>query len=406
LAPWLRVSHFTFHILQSIVLEAMHLMSPKNGQPVCGRRVPSTLQAVIVSSNRDREVSKPPPDAGASKTFSPRKWFGLGRLDDGNDTTESPSRSLRTGGKPKLALSPRRRGLPFVPNVENNTFVPKPISPQVYFESVLQSRGHSTKVHHAKKCAYYSTPTPLQQASYGAHVVELIRENDARSLRELLEVGLSPNAANAQNESIVHLACRLGHAGILRVLIEFGCKVLVSDDNGRTPMHEACWSPTPSFEIVEILLQKDRQILLVADTRGDLPLTYVKDENWSAFTSLIVQEKDIFWPDKLFGEPNRSGKDLLSLAPNSVHIRDPKKPLSVHMAKLLAQGKMTPGEVDFLTKGMESGSVHTSDSDYESEDEHDFMDDDENSIDSGISFNQAEMATLLASIGSINRIDW
>lgn len=434
----------------------------KNENPEYGRRIPVTLQSVIVSSNRGRHVKKPPPESVAYKVYT-RRWFGLRRVDAkfdvpesslGNNTPGLPGSPRRAPMSPRGKVSPRNNLVlsPRHINTSNNrppsmpllqdVFVAKPIAPQTYLKSLLQSRGYSTTAVKATECAYYNKVTQLQQASYGSFMVEVIRANDVAILRELLEVGLSPNASNAHSESIVHLACRMGFVDIVKTLLDFDCRLQISDDAGRTPLHEACWSATPCFDIVERILAADRYMLLVADARGRLPLNYVREENWSAFTRFLMKKKDDLFPDKLFGEtssPSSSSSsannnrkkqnfvnNLWREKPNSSLIRHPKKHISIQMARLVAQGRMSPAEVEFLTKGVKHvRPLHQSDEEEEKldseadfadedDDEEDEAEDDETNDDeeddssngSCISFDEQEMADLLVSIGSIGPVNW
>ena len=82
------------------------------------------------------------------------------------------------------------------------------VSPQSYFTSLLKTRGYGNK------------PTPLQIVSNGMKFIDAIRGNNIGALRQLLEAGLSPNAANEHGESVVHMTCRVGHKDCLKVLIE------------------------------------------------------------------------------------------------------------------------------------------------------------------------------------------
>ncbi len=42
-------------------------------------------------------------------------------------------------------------------------------------------------------------------------------------------------------ETLLHIACRMGHLDIVRALIEVcRCSLLVTDDHGNSPCHSAC----------------------------------------------------------------------------------------------------------------------------------------------------------------------
>lgn len=139
--------------------------------------------------------------------------------------------------------------------------------------------------------------TPLQEASYGLYVIEVVRDGNITALRELMNAGLSPNACNRHSESLVHMASRWGKPDVLRVLMEFSCEVQVADSRGRTPLHDAYWARNPDLQIVEMLLRVDKRLLYIADERGALPLSYLKEESWTMFTKFFMAKKDEMWPD-------------------------------------------------------------------------------------------------------------
>ena len=380
-------------------------------------RIPLALQSVFLASNRGDEVKEAPPEKVASKVYTTRRegggrWFGLRRVDPNRKSLKS-RRNLFTRLCSSSALTEVK--------VDYNGNAPKPISPHNYLESLLLSRGYTCQPVQAKECAYFNESTPLIEASYGTYMVEAVRSNRADLLHALLDCGLSPNAANSHGESIVHLACRLGLTEVLRELLEFGCRLQVSDESGRTPLHEACWALEPNLEVVEMILDAEWEMLLVADTRGFVPLAYVRQENWSMFTRFLMRKKNTYWPDKLFESPDQKRvPSLLTQKPNSHPIRCATSQLTVQMARLVSSGRMSPAEVDLLVKDDtewgESEDDDSSSSDDEEEDDEEEEqtyctgatddDDDSDEDDSCISFDEGEMAELLASIGTAGPVSW
>lgn len=88
--------------------------------------------------------------------------------------------------------------------------------------------------------------------------VAAVRGSDVKRLRRLALEGRHMNACNKYGESIVHMACRRGDLEVLTFLVSTGAILDVADDFGRTPLHDACWTPEPRFDVVTFLLNKVR----------------------------------------------------------------------------------------------------------------------------------------------------
>jgi ankyrin repeat protein len=237
------------------------------------------------------------------------------------------------------------------------------------------SRGYSTDTYNSLQTAYYSPPTPLQRASYGPHMIRLVKEGDAEGVRGALAAGLSPNPCNQFGESLVHMACRRGHVDVLKVLLEAGASVQVSDDYGRTPLHDACWAAEPAFEIVQYILQIDNRLFYMKDCRGSLPLAYAHKHHFEAWAKFLAEGEimDRCFPQQ---EPSDEAPALCKLWPNAHPLPTPKGGLAPKLAQMIADGKVTPEEARMLTcdvSTVEEGSEYDSDedSDYDSEEDDD-----------------------------------
>ena len=115
-----------------------------------------------------------------------------------------------------------------------------PMSPQAFLDVLTHSRGYSTRRYRTLQTGYYAKPTEFQQASYNVYLVKLVRANHVEKLRSVMQTGISPNPCNAYGESLVHMVCRRGDHELLSALLECGTSIQVSDDYGRTPLHDAC----------------------------------------------------------------------------------------------------------------------------------------------------------------------
>lgn len=230
-------------------------------------------------------------------------------------------------------------------------------SPQDFFTDMLRSRGYPATTFCSLKCGYHNSPTKHQTASYGISLTRAIRSSDAVTARSLLASGLHPNACNKFGESIVHAACRRGDYAMLRELVlGAGSSVQVTDDFGRTPLHDACWTTAPNFDAIRLLLDQDPWLLSIMDCRGSTPLGYVRKAHWALWIGFLGAIANRYWPDLLASRigGNSGGEQqerpsvppLAFAQPNSRPAPDPKRVvLDLDVVELLANGKLAPRDV-------------------------------------------------------------
>jgi len=422
-------------------------------------RIPQTLQAVFLASNRGKDVHKPPPDRVAFKVFL-RNWVFHKKV--GNRTLNSSSKDSTTGksdSDPSLLNEGKwkqhelTKGMLFhhlhgsanvkndiVPEKENDAgsssldqhpeFVPplasKPpspasspesptLSPQDYLDAMIRSRGYSTQRFATLQTAYYNKPTTLQMASYHVFLMNLVRQKNAEKFRSILQAGISPNPCNVHGESLVHMICRRGDAALLQIMVELGCCLQVADDYGRTPLHDAFWAASPCFEVVEIILREDRRMLHLMDSHGAVPLTYVRKDHWPQWLEFLASKNNEYWPArnvKVHGE--EEPPELTMWPPNSRPIPEPKSGLTPEMAAMVASGKMEPCEAEFLRYDKEqhddsfnssnndcccsSSEEPLSDDDDDSDCESEYDSNYDDSHDDSSEFDEEEMEEILNSL--------
>jgi hypothetical protein len=381
-----------------------HLSNTKNIMP---GRIPASLQAVFLASNRGNKMDKPPPDSLANRVFF-RPWFGKRAKKEGRNRKQQPVvKQQPTAIKPKPTekvsqpwqfkkadLQSRERNLTI--SLLSSFQAPPVLSPQAFLDELLESRGYSTKVFETLKTAYHCKPTPLQQASYDVHIIRVVKMKDAETLDAFLKGGLSPNPCNSYGESIVHMVCRRGDHELLKVLIQNGCNIQVADDYGRTPLHDACWTAEPSFETVKMLLQQDRHLFYLKDSRGSLPLSYVRREQWPAWIEFLEQKKDAYFrPRNMDIDGVESDPILTMFEPNTKQMPDPFHALPVATAALVAQGKISI-EAALGSKPNEEEDCDATEAS-ESDSESDY-DDSESDDDDSLSGLEDEMANMLRGI--------
>jgi len=143
---------------------------------------------------------------------------------------------------------------------------------------------------------YYSTP----------ELVNSIRDNDLVTVRALYTAGkITCNACNPFGESLLHVACRRGHAAMIHYLVDtcgFGLSALYQcDDFQRTPLHDTLWSSsTAKYQIIDYFLHHPDaaaihivSLFFVKDKRGFTPLDYSRKEEHSTWLHFFQKRKHL-----------------------------------------------------------------------------------------------------------------
>lgn len=184
------------------------------------------------------------------------------------------------------------------------------INPEKLYSSILISKGYKNANGDTKSIFksssffqddFFATYSPDQIASYSeGSIVSAVRRQDVDTLRTLHSEGMHMQCSNRFGESIVHLGCRLGSKSVVKFLLDEAMVSLrVRDDMGRTPMHDACWMREPNFELMDMLVQNDPDLLMIRDGRGFSPLSYVRREHWCQWCDFLLRNKEYLHPREL-----------------------------------------------------------------------------------------------------------
>lgn len=145
-------------------------------------------------------------------------------------------------------------------------------------------------------------PTKEMIEGYKKETITVIRSGSieqARALHCSSNGGISFQCCNRFGESLIHLACRRGNVDVVRYLInEANVSLLVRDDFGRTPLHDACWTSKPRFDLVELIVREIPELLCVKDLRGHTPLHYVRKEHQVVWLKFFVENRSLLRPKK------------------------------------------------------------------------------------------------------------
>mmetsp|Transcript_5376 Transcript_5376/g.15034 ORF Transcript_5376/g.15034 Transcript_5376/m.15034 type:complete len:295 (-) Transcript_5376:35-919(-) len=141
--------------------------------------------------------------------------------------------------------------------------------------------------------SFFVPVTEEQMASYTMEAVSAVRNNDLDRLKELHTEGQALDCFNRFGESLLNMACRRGFESIVLYLLESDrVNVRISDDGGRTPLHDACWNPTPQLRICQSLIERDPALLLVADRRGCTAFQYARKEHWDQWRKFLYDNRE------------------------------------------------------------------------------------------------------------------
>mmetsp|Transcript_25114 Transcript_25114/g.54805 ORF Transcript_25114/g.54805 Transcript_25114/m.54805 type:complete len:309 (-) Transcript_25114:60-986(-) len=200
--------------------------------------------------------------------------------------TASPSSELSSSASPAKRSTPHRAEIPVN------------CSPDVYVQRLLRCNGYdSTSRPASSLTGFFETPTRAQIEAYDATVVTAVRDEDIDTLRNIYDSGRTLQCCNRFGESLTHMACRRGFVDVAKFLLEVAnVSTRVKDDYGRTILHDACWSSQPRFELVDLLIKRDPDLLLISDARGFVPFQYVKREHWGQWIDFLSERKHLIRP--------------------------------------------------------------------------------------------------------------
>lgn len=159
---------------------------------------------------------------------------------------------------------------------------------------------------------------------------------------------------------------------------------------------------TPSFQTVELIADKDMALFHMTDSRGAVPLSYVRREHWPLWIKFLESKKDAWWPIKIEED---IPSPLVEMTPNECPLPEPDNALSIELAGMVASGVLSPEEAMILKEdnSEDDSDGHYSDDDgsdddsdsYDSEYDSDDDSDDEDGDANHLGFSADEMAGML-----------
>jgi len=180
----------------------------------------------------------------------------------------------------------------------------KDMDPETYVQQLFETfLGFALAIRPTLDLSAQSNTTPSEQFfpaltednlnGYEMDVITAVREEDLNTLRAIHQSGRTMSCSNRFGESLIHMACRRGFTSIVKFLVEeANVPIRITDDCGRTPLHDTLWNRDCKYDIFDILVKRDPALLLVSDKRGHTPFAYARKEHWSNWLVHLFDQKD------------------------------------------------------------------------------------------------------------------
>ena len=59
---------------------------------------------------------------------------------------------------------------------------------------------------------------------------------------------------------------------------------------------DACWASHPNFEVIQMLIEREPDFLMLCDKRGHTPLAYVRREKWGDWCRFLGENRAMLIP--------------------------------------------------------------------------------------------------------------
>ena len=169
-------------------------------------------------------------------------------------------------------------------------------TPTNFVHLVLKKQNIDEEEVATKANTKFVPPTKKQLESY-QKASKALRDNDLKQLKELHESGMSLDCCNKFGDSLISIACRRGMTDIVKYLVEEAkVSLFVRDDFLRTPLHDACWTAEPNFEIVETLLKVAPELVVLRDSRGATPFDYIRANHSKPWIEFLAKRRALLRP--------------------------------------------------------------------------------------------------------------
>jgi hypothetical protein len=170
-------------------------------------------------------------------------------------------------------------------------------SPKEIITNILKSKGRDVQFISCDNVPnnYFVKGTT---SSYSTQLMAAVRAGDIDTVRYLHDIKhYNLQCANKFQESIVHTVARHGYTDLLMYLhSEAGVSLRVCCDGGRNPLHDACWTGIPNFEVINLIMSDSPDLLYIMDKRNNSPLDYIPKNAYGAWNEWLYNNAHILAP--------------------------------------------------------------------------------------------------------------
>jgi hypothetical protein len=165
--------------------------------------------------------------------------------------------------------------------------------------SMLSSQGFKARTFaHDSLPHFFEEITEKELQAYDADALTAVRNADMETLHKFHQEGRPLKCSNQFGESLLHLACRKGLVSVVKFLVcDVGVPLNVRDDMGRSPLHDAFWTPEPNFELVDFILKMCPNLVVISDKRGHPPLEYTRRDDWGKWNEFLRSRAETMRPN-------------------------------------------------------------------------------------------------------------
>ncbi|XP_055856746.1 protein phosphatase 1 regulatory subunit 16A isoform X3 [Episyrphus balteatus] len=154
-------------------------------------------------------------------------------------------------------------------------------------------------------------------------LLEAASRNDIQEVANLLQRGITPDAANEDGLTALHQCCIDNNIEMLKLLLDYGANVDAQDSDKWTPLHAA--ATCGHLYLVKILIERGANLLAV-NTDGNMPYDLCDDEDTLDFIEAEMSKRGVtqeLIDDTRSMTEKQMLSDLLELASNGGDLEDP-----------------------------------------------------------------------------------
>lgn len=156
----------------------------------------------------------------------------------------------------------------------------------------LLSLSQSNVVNGSELKCFFHKYSDIEMEAYGIDVANAVRSRNVERLERLHKQGQIFQCSNRFGESILHMACRQSSYEVVKFLVDQAkVTVRIKDDFGRTPLHDAFFSPSPNSDLVALLIEECPSLLFISDVRGHTPLQYARAEHFEYWKQFLKKHE-------------------------------------------------------------------------------------------------------------------